>query len=440
MNATGQSKRVSRLALAAAIVALCAATAPSSAQVSEESRNLGGEEHSLSSLYWEGAPELTEAVTHDWIHGGLDHLIEAAKHDAETLREDAHVMHSLAANPKMSPELRTSGLKAAGENEASAATAEAQAGYLHKLGKALEVVELVSTTSKVSAYAVEGDYSGAANILVGEISKKLIEGAGMLGLSWAPGGQLVGALAGEKVYEDHVAPILEHNEETLRDQAYAEKYLNKPWLSKNEVMDETGKVRTLDPDMYVEKGTGLIKRRSPEEQAVYESGRHNAWLDGQKWTQIAKDLADGKISPTRYDELMQSYRNRDLTKPWDSNAPVIAGVARFAGSYAGRFTGGGDGSIHFTVSGHSVSGTLSGVCTVNPCENDPVSGSFHGDVTDEGVMTTTLSGHFDIENSPVGPVSFAGGLNGAITGKDAGGRWTGKNRYGSPTGSWTASR
>lgn len=426
-----------------AVAAICAAAAlalPSSAQISETTAQLGAQGTDPSGLYWQGVPAATDAVTHDWISGGFDDYAKAAKHDQATLIASAQDLRQRAANPKMLPSLSAEGIAAAGSEEAQAAGAAKQATFAQKVSKVLDIIDIVSTTSKASAYAVEGDFSGATRILVGETSKKLMEGAAMAGLSWLPGGQMVGAFAGEKAFEAYVDPVLAANEKAVRDQEYTDKYSNKPWLKPSEIIDDSGHTRVLPPDMYVERGTGLIRRRSPEAQIAYESDQRNAWLDNQKWVAIVADLATGKISQARYDELQESFRNRDITQPWDPNAPALFGVARFAGSYSGRFSGGGAGSIHFTVDGHSVSGTMSGVCTTPPCENDPVSGSFHGSITDNGEITTSLTGQFNIEDKLVGPLGFTGSLNGDVLGKGARGQWDGKNKYGTPSGSWLASR
>jgi hypothetical protein len=432
--------RVAILASTTALFALAATIAPSSAQVSGQTAELGGSGGSLSDLYWKGVPAGTETATHDWIGAGFKDLADAHKMDGQTTSQTRKAVLRLANNSRMSPALKAEGLKAADAMQAEVEGGAKSATFLEKASKVLDVIELVSTTSKAGGYAVEGDFTGATSILVKEISKKLMEGAGMAGLSWLPGGQMIGALAGEKAFESQVEPIIDANEKAVRDQAYADKYLNKPWMPKNEIIDSTGTVRMLDPDMYVEKGSGLIRRRSPQDQQAYENQQHTKWLDGQQWSKIMKDLADGKIDQTRYDALLAAYRDRDVTKPWDPNAPVLLGAARFAGAYAGRFSGGGFGSVHFTVAGSSVSGTISGVCTTPPCEGDPVSGSFHGGISDDGVITTALTGQFNIESKLIGPLGFSGSFNGAVLGRDAQGEWTGKNRYGSPAGSWTASR
>jgi hypothetical protein len=272
------------------------------------------------------------------------------------------------------------------------------------------------------------------------VTKKLIEGAAMAGLSWMPGGQFVGTLVGEQAHENKVEPILAANETAIMDQQYADTYLGKPWLPQQTRIDEDGHVHLLEPDEYINRDTGNVQRRSAAAQAAYESQQRTKYQDSLKWAQVMKNLADGKIDAAHYDGPLTSYRDRDPTKPWDPNAQAPLGAAQFAGQYAGSFSGGGAGSIHFTVDGNAVSGALHGICTTPPCENDAVSGSFHGGITKDGIISTTLSGQFNIESKLIGPVGFGGDLNGAVAGKSAQGEWTGKNRYGAPTGTWTASR
>ncbi len=115
------------------------------------------------------------------------------------------------------------------------------------------------------------------------------------------------------------------------------------------------------------------------------------WLDGKQWGQIVKDLAGGKITAARYDEL------RDPNKPWDPNAAGPLGAGRFAGS-------------------------------------------FRGTVSDLRVMRTTLTGRFTDPSEWVGPLSFAGSLDGMLDGKSAGGEWSARNKYGTPAGQWTAAK
>jgi len=378
---------------------------------------------------------------------GADHNSAAAKEFGETLvdgnepaRKLAAKLSGLASDPKMSPGLRKEGLAAAKDIREGIETQKQAGGAFQTLSKMLEVIDLTSTLAKAAAYASERDATGAANVLFKESAKKLLEGAGMLGMSWLPGGQLLGTLAGEKIYEDHVEKELDRREQEVREAEYKDRYLNKPWLPVNQVMDERGNVRTVDADMYVDKETGLIKRRTPEMQAAYEEGMKTRWLDGKRWMGVMQDLASGKIDQARYDELRESYRQRDPLKPWNPDAADPLGAGRFAGSYVGRFSGGGSGSVRFTISGNSVSGTLSGVCSQHPCIGDPVSGSFSGTVSDLGMITTKLSGRFTVKQAFIGNIGFSGSLNGVVDRTGGAGEWSGRNKYGNPTGKWSATR
>jgi hypothetical protein len=88
-----------------------------------------------------------------------------------------------------------------------------------------------------------------------------------------------------------------------------------------------------------------------------------------------------------------------------------------------------------------VTGTLSGVCTTAPCQADPVSRSFNGSISDKGEIATQLSGSFNIKSGFIGVVTFGGVLNGKADGEGgAQGLWAGRNKWGTPTGSWSASK
>lgn len=385
-------------------------------------------------------PTVTEVISADRNSAAAGEFGATLSAGDEGANKLARRLSGLASNPKMSPELRKEGLAAAKDIRQGLETQKKVGGAFETLSKLLEVIDLTSTLSKAAAYASERDATGAANVLFKESAKKLLQGIGMAAMSWLPGGQIIGTMAGDKIFEDHVEKELERREQEVRDAEYAARYLNKPWLPVNQIMDERGNVRTIDADMYFDKESGLIKRRTPEAQAAYEDGMKTRWLDGKRWADVMQDLANGKIDQARYDDLRESYRNRPPGRPWDPDAADPLGAGRFAGTYTGRFSGGGSGSLRFTISGTSVSGTLSGVCSTHPCIGDPVSGSFSGTVSDLGMIRTSLKGNFTIKQAIIGNVSFSGSLNGVVDRTGGAGEWSGRNKWGNPTGSWSATR
>lgn len=435
--------------LAAITAALALALNPLSAQVSEDSARLappaaGAEAPGLlgkvADIYMNGTPQLTDALGADHNSAALSETAKAAEEVAKDNLSLRHKLLGLANNPAMSNDLRKEGLATAAKLKDEAGEMTRRAGFAETISGVLDTIDLVSTAAKVGGYIYEGDYTGAKKIFVSEVTKKILVNAPNLAAPGVPGVSLLGTVLGEAVHGNFIEPALEKQEEEARSKEYADRYLNKPWLPVNQVWDEKGVIHTLEPDHYRDKDTGNIRVRSPEEQAAYEAGLRTRWQDAQQWGTIIGDLAAGKIDQSRYDELQKKYANRDPSKPWDPNAASLFGVARFAGSYSGRFAGGGAGSVHFTISGDRVTGTISGTCSKAPCEGDPVSGSFTGSVTDLGILRTKLTGHFNIEDKLIGPLGFAGTFNGMVERSGGSGDWMGHNKYGTPQGTWSATR
>ncbi len=111
--------------------------------------------------------------------------------------------------------------------------------------------------------------------------------------------------------------VSEADEKKIRDQEYVQKDLNKPWLPENKALMSDGAVRTLDNDMYVDKVTGNILRRSTKEQQVFEANAHRIWMDNQKRKKIeqelmkmASDFKSGAINQEQYKELLTEYENK----------------------------------------------------------------------------------------------------------------------------------
>ncbi|NJL07484.1 MAG: hypothetical protein HC900_03890 [Methylacidiphilales bacterium] len=120
-----------------------------------------------------------------------------------------------------------------------------------------------------------------------------------------------------------------------------------------------------------------------------------------------------------------------LVEAWAALTPVS-----FDGSYSGSFQGTASGSLSFTVSNGHISGTVQG-----HSGSDPVQGKFSGSVTDDGTISTNLSGTLrDASKYNLGTFGFSGNLNGRINGAIASGNWAGANKHGKQSGSWSASR
>lgn len=458
MTRQSHSARIAAgIALSALALTLTAMPAPLAGQNASDTRGLsapapGGGEGALGQAagYWANhGDEHVDVLTADHTGEVFTTFGKANRADAGDAYGAYQKTLGLAQNPKMPGKLADEGLNAASDIRQKVSGMYKVADVADKIANALNYLDKYTLVVKSAAYLSEGDLTGAVNVWFKDYAKKLMEKAGTLGLDKLVGKMgvknplwtgMLGTVAGEAGSEYVVEDWLEKQEAKVREAEYKDRYLNKPWMPAKQWIDESGVVHTLEPDNYVDPETGLIKRRSPEEQTRYEDQLHTKWLDDKRWLAIMNDLAAGKITADRYEELRRNFRDRDPTRPWNPDAIDPLGVGRYGGHYSGKFWGGGAGSVQFTITGHDVSGTISGVCSKNPCIGDPVSGSFSGNVSDLGVIKTRLTGHFQIEDKLIGPLGFSGNLNGMADGKTAGGDWVGRNKYGSPSGQWSAGK
>jgi hypothetical protein len=102
-----------------------------------------------------------------------------------------------------------------------------KAGFLSKLGKFLQVVDIVSTTAQAAGYLWEGDAVGAGEVVVKDITKKGVAAAGaFVGTATAgPVGGFVGATAGDELAGVTTSPWIEKTADAIRNQQNRDKYL-----------------------------------------------------------------------------------------------------------------------------------------------------------------------------------------------------------------------
>ncbi len=233
----------------------------------------------------------------------------------------ANQLRILAANSKMSPELRKQGIQQAMQAYASKVSADKSAALSEKVARVLKRLNWFSTAFKAGGYLAEGDFTGAKAVVVQEVAKNALSGTGALAGSWLPGGQFVGAQAGEYVHEAYVQKAIDSYEAAARNSAYADKYLGKPWLRPQWILDRDGTVRELPIDQYMGKD-GVIRTRDATEQKVFEDGMHIAWFNDQKWRQVESSFAAGKLSPEQYSQLRAQWAMRNRDTRWN---PLGAG-------------------------------------------------------------------------------------------------------------------
>jgi len=289
---------------------------------------------SLSSVE-KGIIKTVDTATYAPVDTALGHLTNTAEAHAQnlngivegTISKEQKGIDKLAERYKNSPSKRKQidvrAAKRGMETNVSkvrkpAETAAKGASFLSTLGTALKILDVVSVAAQGVAYLAEGDTTGAAGVMAGEITKKTSEGIGAItGSFFVPVvGSIGGAALGNEAWERAIKPEIEKREQALREAEYLHAKLNKPWLKHQQFIDSTGSVRDLEDDQYVERGSGLVRRRTPEEQAGFERAEYTQWRNKKTWEQINKDHADGKIDDKRLAELQVSYANRSLVDPW----------------------------------------------------------------------------------------------------------------------------
>lgn len=309
----------------------------------------------------------------------------------------------------------------------------AKANQLKKgAGKFVDIVDFVSPLAKAGGYLWEGDRVGAEGVLVEEFSKKLCAAAGSGALSVIPVvGTKIGGRIGEEAHNKFVKPRIQKGMQNQREKEAQDKHLGKsainPYLQPKSMMDADGNVRKLSAkDFYVEKGTGQIKRRSPDEQAAFERKMNIKWNDGKQINKLINRLENNEISKEEYDNVMAHYRNRDTSKPWDPGSLSIDESKEADIDEPEELTEPGDGSILDYV--NPIKLTAKGYS-----KDDMSSGDYKNIVTNNFTMTfwnvgsmapgyenasikikSEFSGHSDVVENTFKGV-FSGGPNGTFT-------------------------
>jgi len=317
-------KRAMKPMLAALLVTALTGMDPVFAQdVAGGTKDIGGpgESGSWGDVYQEQVPALTDMATKEFWDPAINEMADGCEENARTLEDLATKINKRAgskAGKNLPAGLSKKGRDLVKESKKHSKSYRAKSGFLKKAGKFLKMVDFVSSGAKVAGYLAEGDMTGASGVFLDEASKKLCAGGGSAALSWIPVvGQTAGAAAGEEFHKNYVRPEIEKRENDLRESEYKDKYLNKPWLAPTTIMDSKGNIRELPSDMYYDRNSGLVKRRSPAEQKAYERKKYIEYKDAKKLNRLIDGLAKGDISEEEYDEALDNYRDRDKSKPWE---------------------------------------------------------------------------------------------------------------------------
>lgn len=240
----------------------------------------------------------------------------------------ANKLRLVIYSPNLSPQSREQAIKDLLATQESQTKQLKSAALSEKVARLLKYLNIFGTGFKAIGYVTEGDYTGAKAVVVNEFIKSVLAGSGAAAGSWMPGGQFIGAAAGEYVHEKYVQKSIDDYENAVRNSEYADKYLGKPWMRPQLIIDDKGNVRELPINQYVNKWGNIITR-TPEEQKAYEESMHTAWANDKKWLQVEKDFANGKINPEQYGQLRAQWKMRNPNVRWN---PLGAGNCEDAAS------------------------------------------------------------------------------------------------------------
>ncbi|MCA1794337.1 MAG: hypothetical protein LC660_10805 [Desulfobacteraceae bacterium] len=372
-------------------------------------------------------PALTNLATKEFLDPAIKEMADGCEENARTLEELTTTINKKIgsnAGKKLPAGLKKTGRGLGKESKKHSKSYRAKSGFLKKAGKFLKMVDFVSSGAKVAGYLAEGDMTGASGVFANEASKKLSAAGGAAALSWIPVvGQTSGAAAGEEFHNNYVRPEIEKRENDLRDSEYKDKYLNKPWLAPTTIMDSKGNVRELPSDMYFDRDSNLVKRRSTAEQKAYEQKKFIEYKDAKKLNRLIDGLAKGDISEEEYDEALDDYRNRDKSRPWEPPSWLEESEAAEEEEEASEA---GDGSIlnyvkpiKLTAKGSDETdlsaGEFENVATTTVTISFWNVGNMAPGYGNASVkLSTEFSGHPAVEKDTCGG-TFSGGPNGSFT-------------------------
>jgi hypothetical protein len=155
-----------------------------------------------------GVPEAVGPATHEGTGEAIDQLQQAAERNAGLSTRQAK---------------RAAGATGSGKRiqaDAFRSSQARKAGFLDRLGKVLDIVDLVGSGAKVAGHLVEGDAVGAGEIVVSELTKKgaAVAGAAVGTAVAGPAGAVVGAGAGEEIHEATAGKWISQTADTIRNQ------------------------------------------------------------------------------------------------------------------------------------------------------------------------------------------------------------------------------
>lgn len=254
-------------------------------------------------------PDATEVLTHDAVGAGAATMSKQAGKAAENLEKLREAIQKQPTG-KMSEGLRKIRERLLNQSKNAIGDLKDEAKWFDKFGTALEVINIVSVGAKAAGYAAEGDFDGAAGAAVDEIAKKVTTGLGMILTTPAgPAGPIVGAALGEEFHDKVTRRAIESNVSELRTQHAKDRMLNSG-IPETQIMTNYG-TKTLPPEMYVDSETGLVKRRTPEQQKAYREliGQdiQDARASDHPLSVAQREFEAGKITEAEFNRRVNEY-------------------------------------------------------------------------------------------------------------------------------------
>jgi len=272
----------------------------------------------------------TEFATQDKMGEAVKQLGEASKEDAAveaTLTRQSQ--NRLVQQPTggLSPENKTLRSQLIKEGDEVIENTKGAGTWCSKIGKVLDVINVVAVGAQAAGYAAEGDMNGASGAVVDETTKRVtsVAGAFVGGLGGGQVGAILGATAGEEFHNATTKKLIEKNVDNARNEDARDKMLG-TGAAPVQIMTESGGTRTLASDMYVEPGTGNIKQMTPEQQKENRE-KISQEIRNRPVSESPLDIADaklkrGEITQAQFDQEINAFNDPHRIPAVDEAPPA----------------------------------------------------------------------------------------------------------------------
>lgn len=394
----------------------------------------------LEAALGQGAEVVGAVASHEGTGKAMEELSERFRNLSRGLSPDGRAMNRSEIRSMFEGSGKSAQVKAFQEK------CQSLSDRLEALGKAIAICDI---GAKFAGHIAEGDVSGALIVIPQECGKQISAKVGAALMSWAgPLGMAGGSAAGEELWKR--AGGEGYFEHIAQQVAYLEK-----------VTEFAGaKIRNPDILAYM-KGeisqTELKKRLVAFQQEALQRSIARWQAYASDYPGLRQDIeallswnADGKqrMRLFYFRELVKRVGDdaqlKDALRAWTEGRATSAQkeallrllLDRLDGTYQGRVSGGGAGSLTLTIKSGVVEGQVSGSSA-----GDGFRARLKGSISPAGFISAHLSGTLVDSASTTGDAyGFQGTFSGTLHGNQANGTWTAHNEYGDQKGSWNASR